>query len=280
MIDDWATTSQNDWLNGAYAVGESVMLDGAMRAPVVVRLGTRVDGERIAFTVPLRDGVPVRPDRMPRHALRVPAHLPLRDALCLPACWPKIYMALVRRLKVEARDAVLIHDAHTPAGMLACLLAASLEADVLAICDTADHARRTIFMGSVEATTISTGWPEVMREHGGADVVLDLAGGRYAGASTICARRHARIGVVDGVRQLIFDEMQQHRFFSKQLALMAVDWSPIRDATVALEAATAFDAITRTDIWTRYVSLRDTLNTTNGGESASAEEFEWTPIET
>ncbi|MFT4066358.1 hypothetical protein [Paraburkholderia sp.] len=280
MIDDRATTQHHDKLARAYAVGDGVMLDGAMRTPVVVRIGAEAHDERIAFTVPLRDDEPAKPAGVPRHALRVPPHLPLRDALCLPASWPKIYMALVRRLNVGPRDAVLIHDAHTAGGMLACLLAASLDADVLAICDTAGHARRAIAMGAMEATTIGSAWPELIREHGGADVVLDPAGGRYAGASTICARRHARIGVLDGAPPMGIDDEQWQRIFSKQLTLTAADWSPLRDATVVHEAAASFDAITRTDAWTRYVALRDKSITPDDGDGMPTDEPHWIPIET
>lgn len=280
MIDYRTTTYKHDPFAHAYAVGNRVMLDGAMRVPVVVRTRDAADDVSVAFTVPLRDDQPAMPARTPHHALPVPAHLSLRDALCLPAQWPRIYSALVQRLNVKPRDAVLIHDAHTPVGMLACLLVISLDADVLAVCDNASHARRAIAMGAIEATTSGPAWPELIREHGGVDVVLDPAGGYNAGASTLCARRHARIGVMDGVSPLRIDDVQWQRVFGKQIALIPADWSPLRDAALVHEAAAAFDAITRTDAWTRYVSLRDNPLLPEDGDASPLDEPHWISIET
>ncbi|SMG26476.1 Zinc-binding dehydrogenase [Paraburkholderia susongensis] len=246
----------------SYCVGETVMLDGSARLPVVACMESDevhtapLSPMRLAFTVSSSDSATCVPSRTPRHALNVPPHLAVRDALLLPGCWPKVWVGLTCRLNVRAHEAVLIHHAHTTAGMLATILALEIGADVLAVCDSAEAARRLIALGASEAATYASCWPELMREHGGADVVLDLAGGRYTGMSTLCARRHARIGVMDAAGHGLFDETQWQRFIARQLALIVADWSPLREAACASEAALAFDAITRTSGWARFTRAR------------------------
>lgn len=247
---------------GAYCLGEAVVLDGETRVPVLSRIAsttehvTPLSPQRLTFTVPTRDGAACVPSLTPRHALSVPPHLCEHDALLLPGDWPKAWVALMKRLNLQAHETVLIHEAHTTTGMLATLLAAETGAQVQALCDCAHAARRLIALGAGEAATYASAWPEIMREHGGADVVLDLAGGRHAGESTLCARRHARIGVMDAATRDLFDETQWRRFVSRQLALIITDWSPLREAASASDAAQAFEAMTRTSAWDRFKSCR------------------------
>ncbi|KCV63299.1 oxidoreductase, zinc-binding dehydrogenase family protein, partial [Bordetella bronchiseptica 99-R-0433] len=174
---------------------------GGLRLPGVALIGSAGPGPRVAAlaTQAAAPGAEIEID--PGQAWSVADGLDEQSALLLSALWPGAWIALVEIGGLRAGQQVLVHEADTPLGLLATVLARQADASVIAAARTAGGIAAALRAGAAEGVLYSDPWPELAREHGGADLVFDPSAGRYAAASLPCARRRARVlalGMHDG----------------------------------------------------------------------------------
>ncbi|WP_195831661.1 MDR/zinc-dependent alcohol dehydrogenase-like family protein, partial [Bordetella pertussis] len=178
---------------------------GGLRLPGVAFIGSAGPGRRVAAlaTQAAAPGADIEIDA--GQAWTVADGLDEQSALLLAVLWPSAWIALVEIGGLRAGQQVLVHEADTPLGLLATVLARH------------------------EGVLYGDPWPELAREHGGADLVFDPGAGRYAVASLPCARRRARMLALDMHDGPAGPPIGAAQLLRRQTSLAAAGWDLVRD---------------------------------------------------
>ncbi len=114
------------------------------------------------------------------HALPVPVGMSLRDAACLPETCFTVWSNVVMRGGLRAGERFLVHGGTSGIGTTAIQIAAALGARVWATAGSGDKARVCESLGAERGIPYhEEDFVEILREAGGADVILDMVGGPY-----------------------------------------------------------------------------------------------------
>ncbi|MEK7946487.1 zinc-binding dehydrogenase [Pigmentiphaga sp. YJ18] len=232
-------------LASALAPGVPVVGRVLREAPGGPAAGTRVAAMAPGTSVP---GMTVAVEG----ALSVPAALDDGAALLLPALWPVVWWTLADRRLAGPGEAVLVHEADTPWGLLMTALSRELGAQPLAATATRDGMRRAMRAGAHDGALYTTDWPVLLREHGGADVVLDPSHGQHLPASLGCARHGARLAALGIAAPGQDISIPLSALRRRGASLHAIRWDPVRHRTHAARAARELPALVE--------RVRDALN--------------------
>ncbi|MFZ1468511.1 MAG: NAD(P)H-quinone oxidoreductase [Paracoccaceae bacterium] len=114
------------------------------------------------------------------HALPVPAGVPMREAACLPETCFTVWSNMVMRGRLKAGQRFLVHGGTSGIGTTAIQLAKALGAQVYATAGTDEKCTVCKDLGADEAWNYrDADWSHLMRQAGGADLILDMVGGGY-----------------------------------------------------------------------------------------------------
>jgi putative PIG3 family NAD(P)H quinone oxidoreductase len=151
----------------------------------------------------------------------VPAGVPLVTAAALPevACtvWSNVFM--VAHLRPE--ETLLVHGGAGGIGTFAIQAAAALGAHVLATAGSADKLQLCRSLGAERAINYhDEDFVEILREAGGADVILDNMGARYLGRNVQALATEGRL-VIIGMQGGIKGELDISALLGKRGAVIA-----------------------------------------------------------
>jgi NADPH2:quinone reductase len=129
-----------------------------------------------------------------RHCLPIPRGMNLRDAAGLPetffTVWSNIFMAA----GLAEGETLLVHGGAGGIGTTAIQLGKALGATVFATDSPEERCRLCLELGADRAIDYrKEDFVEVVREHGGADVILDIVGGPYVERNIKAAAPGGRI---------------------------------------------------------------------------------------
>lgn len=114
------------------------------------------------------------------HALPVPKGLSLRDAACLPETCFTVWSNVFMRGGLRAGERFLVHGGTSGIGTTAIQIAAALGARVFATAGSDEKCQVCRDLGAEVAVNYRTAdFVAVLREAGGADLILDMVGGPY-----------------------------------------------------------------------------------------------------
>lgn len=114
------------------------------------------------------------------HALPIPAGLSLKEAACLPETCFTVWSNVVMRGGLKGGERFLVHGGTSGIGVTAIQIARALGARVFATAGTDDKARICESLGAVRGINYkSEDFVPIMREVGGANLILDMVGGSY-----------------------------------------------------------------------------------------------------
>ncbi len=113
------------------------------------------------------------------HALPLPAGVSMRDAACLPETCFTVWSNLVMRGGLKAGERVLIHGGTSGIGTTAIQIARALGARVFATAGSDAKCQVCTDLGAVAINYQTDDFVEVLRQAGGADLILDMVGGPY-----------------------------------------------------------------------------------------------------
>lgn len=114
------------------------------------------------------------------HCLRVPDGLGLKDAACLPETFFTVWSNVFQRGGLRAGERFLVHGGSSGIGTTAIQLARAKGARVFATAGTDEKCRACEALGAEMAINYrDADFAAVMRDLGGADVILDMVGGSY-----------------------------------------------------------------------------------------------------
>jgi NADPH:quinone reductase len=129
-----------------------------------------------------------------RHALPIPEGLSFEEAASLPETAFTVYANLFEHGDLKAGETLLLHGATSGIGVTAIAMAKAAGARVIATARGAEKARTALQLGAdiaIDATAHD--FAPLVREAGGADVVLDMVGGDYFGRELDALRNGGRI---------------------------------------------------------------------------------------
>ncbi len=114
------------------------------------------------------------------HALPIPKGMDLRMAACLPETFFTVWSNVFMRGGLKAGERFLVHGGSSGIGTTAIQLAKAFGARVFTTAGSDEKCRICTELGAERAINYRTeDFVEVMREQGGADVILDMVGGDY-----------------------------------------------------------------------------------------------------
>jgi len=114
------------------------------------------------------------------HALPIPEGMPLRDAACLPETYFTVWTNVFMRGGLQAGERILVHGGTSGIGTTAIQLAAVRGARVFATAGSDTKCDVCRDLGAERAINYKTeDFVEVLRDEGGADLILDMVGGDY-----------------------------------------------------------------------------------------------------
>jgi NADPH2:quinone reductase len=114
------------------------------------------------------------------HCLPVPQGMDLKQAACLPETFFTVWSNVFLRGGLRAGERFLIHGGSSGIGTTAIQLAQAFGARVFVTVGSLDKARACAALGAERAIIYrEEDFVEVMRNEGGADLILDMVGGLY-----------------------------------------------------------------------------------------------------
>ena len=113
------------------------------------------------------------------HALPVPAGLGLREAAGLAETCFTVWSNIVMRGGLKAGERFLVHGGSSGIGTTAIQIATALGAKVFATAGSAEKCAACTALGATAINYREEDFVEVLRDAGGADVILDMVGGSY-----------------------------------------------------------------------------------------------------
>jgi NADPH2:quinone reductase len=129
-----------------------------------------------------------------RHALPLPKGLDFIHAGGLPETVFTVFANVFEHGALKAGETLLIHGATSGIGVTAIQMAKAAGAKVIATGRSADKAKTALELGADHAVDVTAeDFAEVVKGHGGADVVLDMVGGPYLNQNLECLNHRGRI---------------------------------------------------------------------------------------
>ena len=179
-----------------------------------------------------------------RHALPLPTGLDFIQAAGLPETVFTVFANVFEHGSLKAGETLLIHGATSGIGVTAIQMAKAAGAKVIATGRGADKAKTALELGADHAVDVTTeDFAEVVKAHGGADVVLDMVGGPYLNQNLDCLNYRGRIVYIASLGGGTL-EVPVFRLMIKQIVLTGSTLRP-RSAD---EKARLTDAVHKT-VW-------------------------------
>ncbi|MGR3760594.1 NAD(P)H-quinone oxidoreductase [Roseobacteraceae bacterium NS-SX3] len=114
------------------------------------------------------------------HCLPVPEGLSLREAACLPETCFTVWSNVFTRGGLKAGERFLVHGGSSGIGTTAIQLATALGARVFTTAGSAEKCQACLDLGAERAINYrEEDFVAVLKEQGGADLILDMVGGGY-----------------------------------------------------------------------------------------------------
>ena len=132
-----------------------------------------------------------------RHALPVPEGLSFTEAASLPETVLTVFSNVFEIGALKAGETLLVHGATSGIGVTAIQLAKARGATVIATSRTAKKRSQAEALGADLSLDVSQcDFAEVVKEAGGADVVLEMVGGEYVAKDLIVLKPFGRLVII------------------------------------------------------------------------------------
>ncbi len=196
----WAGVNRPDALQraGLYAPPPAASdLPGLEAAGEIVALGAGVfglrEGDSVCALLP-GGGYAEYVATPAAHCLPVPAGLGLREAACLPETFFTVWTNVFDRGRLRGGERFLVHGGTSGIGTTAIQLAREFGARVFATAGSAEKCRVCEQLGAERAINYrEEDFVAVLREAGGANLILDMVGGDYLPRNLKCLADEGRL---------------------------------------------------------------------------------------
>jgi NADPH2:quinone reductase len=114
------------------------------------------------------------------HCLPVPVGMSLKQAACLPETFFTVWSNVFQRGALQAGERFLVHGGSSGIGTTAIQLAKAIGTRVFTTAGSDEKCAACVALGAEQAINYrEADFVDVMRDAGGADVILDMVGGSY-----------------------------------------------------------------------------------------------------
>ncbi|MBU2956926.1 NAD(P)H-quinone oxidoreductase [Paracoccus sp. 1_MG-2023] len=113
------------------------------------------------------------------HALRIPKGLSMAEAAALPETAFTVWSNVVQRGRLTGGERFLVHGGTSGIGMMAIQTARALGARVFATAGSPEKCKAIEALGATAINYREQDFVKILREAGGADLILDMVGGSY-----------------------------------------------------------------------------------------------------
>lgn len=167
----------------------------------------------------------------------LPAGYSLSEAAALPENYYTVWTNVFERGRLQAGETVLIHGGSSGIGTTAIQLAHSFGATVYATAGSAEKAKVCQDLGAVRGINYrDEDFVEVMKQAGGADVILDMVGGPYIQRNLDCLKLEGRLVQIAFLQPPVVEKFNFLKVMTQRLTITG---STLRPRTVAQKAAIA-----------------------------------------
>lgn len=167
----------------------------------------------------------------------LPAGYSLSEAAALPENYYTVWTNVFERGRLQAGETVLIHGGSSGIGTTAIQLAHSFGATVYATAGSAEKAKVCEDLGAVRGINYrDEDFVEVMKQAGGADVILDMVGGPYIQRNLDCLKLEGRLVQIAFLQPPVVEKFNFLKVMTQRLTITG---STLRPRTVAQKAAIA-----------------------------------------
>lgn len=185
------------------------------------------------------------------HALPVPAGMDLRAAACLPETFFTVWTNVFGRGRLRAGERFLVHGGSSGIGTTAIQLAAARGARVFATAGSDEKCAACARLGAERAINYRTeDFVQVLKDQGGADLILDMVGGDYLPRNIQALAddgRLVQIAFLQGPKVTL-------NFAQLMVRRLTITGSTLRPQSVAAKAAIAADL--EREVWPLLASGR------------------------
>ncbi len=178
------------------------------------------------------------------HCLPVPGPLNLRQAAGLPETFFTVYSNVFTRGRLAAGERLLIHGGSSGIGTTAIQLAKAKGAEVFTTAGSAEKCAACSDLGADRAINYrEEDFLTVVKDAGGADVILDMVGGDYIPRNLRALRPDGRLVQI----AFLQSPVAELNFAPLMVKRQTITGSTLRPQSVAAKAAIADDL--RREVW-------------------------------
>lgn len=178
------------------------------------------------------------------HCLPVPKGLDLDQAACLPETFFTVWTNVFMRGGLKAGETFLVHGGTSGIGTTAIQLASAFGARVFATAGTDEKARTCESLGAERGINYKTeDFAEVLRDAGGADLILDMIGGSYIPRDIKALKDDGRLVFI----AFLGGPEAQVNFAEVMVRRLTLTGSTLRPQSISAKAAIA-EALRR-EVW-------------------------------
>jgi len=161
----------------------------------------------------------------------------LAEAAALPENYYTVWTNVFERGRLQKGETILIHVGSSGIGTTAIQLAHAFGAKVFATAGSADKVKVCEELGAARGINYrDEDFVEVMKEAGGADVILDMVGGPYIQRNLDCLKLEGRLVQIAFLQPPVVDKFNFLKVMTQRLTITG---STLRPRTVAQKAAIA-----------------------------------------
>ncbi len=161
----------------------------------------------------------------------------LAQAAALPENYYTVWTNVFERGRLQSGETILIHGGSSGIGTTAIQLAHAFGAHVYATAGSPEKARVCEELGAERGINYrAEDFVEVMKEVGGADVILDMVGGPYIQRNIDCLKLEGRLVQIAFLQPPVVDKFNFLKVMTQRLTITG---STLRPRTVAQKAAIA-----------------------------------------
>lgn len=167
----------------------------------------------------------------------IPAGYSLEEAAAIPENYYTVWTNVFERGRLAKGETILIHGGSSGIGTTAIQLAHHFGATVYATAGSAEKCQVCTDLGADRAINYrDEDFVAVMKEAGGADVILDMVGGDYIQRNVDCLKIEGRLVQIAFLQSGVVERFDFRKMMVKRLTLTG---STLRPRTVAQKAAIA-----------------------------------------
>ena len=178
------------------------------------------------------------------HCLPVPAGMALREAACLPETYFTVWSNVFMRGGLTAGERFLVHGGSSGIGTTAIQLAHAFGARVFATAGSAEKCKACTDLGAERALNYrDEDFVKVMKEEGGANLILDMVGGEYIPRNLKSLAEDGRLVQIAFLQRPVVEV----NFALMMVRRLTITGSTLRPQSVAAKAAIAAEL--REKVW-------------------------------